>query len=711
MKCSKCSPILVGIAIAVCAWAAHAQKPPLLPESTAAAMEQELSGETAKRNLEFVTRQHRTRGSRPLRVAADFVVAQAKAYGLADAQVLEFPADGKIFYGTQRSRPAWDAEFAELWEVQERDGKWVRTARHASWDAMPISLAQDSESAEVTADLADVGEGMSDSDYAGKDVRGKIVLTSQQPGAVAELAVGKYGAAGIVSYAQNQRTAWWGEDENLVRWGHLETFAPVKTFAFMVSLKQARSFRQRLERGERIRLEAKVVAGSKPGVYSIATATIPGSDAQLREQEIVFSCHLDHPRPGANDNASGCVTILEVARTLAKLIREGRIAPPKRTIRFVWPPEIEGTVTLLNARPDIASRIKAAIHMDMVGGGPETKAVFHVTRGPMSLPSFVFDVADAFAEFVNEQSYQFAATGQARRYASASEQAYEFAGGQAQYPFVSPEGGKEPLRAMLTPFTSGSDHQVYMDNSWRIPAVYLNDWPDRYIHTNFDVAANIDPTKLKRAAFIGAATGYYLAIREEGDGQAVWRTIVKPGMLRRVRLLNEVVASASMVADGEVYRDEQLRYLCARMAYERGVAASVGPFAGVDDSETFLSELEEIVGLGPTVTLLPTRGPGLLVFRRNAEPKGPMSVFGYDYFEDKLGREEARKVRLLSYRGLWGSGGDYAYEVLNFVDGERTAQEIRDAVSAEFGPVPLDLVVEYLRALEKIGVLKETPRE
>jgi len=37
----------------------------------------------------------------------------------------------------------------------------------------------------------------------------------------------------------------------------------------------------------------------------------------------------------------------------------------------------------------------------------------------------------------------------------------------------------------------------------------LNDWPDRYIHTNFDTAANIDPTKLKRAAFIGAASGYF----------------------------------------------------------------------------------------------------------------------------------------------------------------------------------------------------------
>ena len=672
--------LAVSFGALVCAGAVGAQKPPLLPEETVAALEQELSGETAKRNLEFVSRQHRTRGSRPFRVAADYIVAQAKAYGLSDAQVLEFPADGKMFYGTQRSRPGWDAEFAELWEVREIGGQWQRTARYASWDAMPITLAQDSESAEVTADLVDVGEGASDSDYAGKNVRGKIVLTSQQPGAIAELAVGKFDAAGIVSYAQNQRTAWWGEDENLVRWGHLETFAPVKTFAFMVSLKQARQFRERLARGERIRLEAKVKAGAKPGVYSIGTATIPGSDPQLKEQEIVFSCHLDHPRPGANDNASGCVTILEVARALAKLIREGRIAAPKRTIRFVWPPEIEGTVVLLNARPDIAARIKAAVHMDMVGGGPETKAVFHVTRGPMSLPSFVFDVADAFAEFVNEQSYEFAATG------------------RAKYPFVSPEGGKEPLRAMLSPFSSGSDHQVYMDSSWRIPSVYLNDWPDRYIHTDKDSAAMIDPTKLRRAAFIGAATGYFLA-QLDANGVQELIAIMEEERVRRasIHLRRERQLSMEEIANSQV----------EIASYEASTANSLWSFlqAAAENVEQGRARIGVIPF--PSIHKPTPTGNAALVFQRNPVPKGPTGVFGYDYFEDKLGVENARGVRLLRYRGLWGSGGEYAYEVLNFVDGQRTAQEIRDAVSAEFGPVPLEVVVEYLRALEKIGVLKQ----
>ncbi|HKR21206.1 MAG TPA: DUF4910 domain-containing protein, partial [Pyrinomonadaceae bacterium] len=373
-----------------------------------AALAQEISGETAKRNLEFLARQHRMRGSRGFHAAAEHIVEQLHGYGLSDARIEQFPADGKTFYGTQKSRQPWDAEFAELWELRETNGEWVRNTRLASWEAMPVSLAQDSESGEVTAELVDIGSGTAERDYAGKDLRGKLVLTSSQPAAVVPLAVKLHGAAGIVSYAQNQRTAWYGENENLVRWGHLDTFSENPTFAFMISLGQARSFQTRFARGEKIRLHAAVRAGKHSGPYEVVTATIPGADPNLRNEEIAFSCHLDHQRPGANDNASGSVAILEVARTFSKLIREGKLARPARTIRFIWPPEIEGSITYLNARPEIAARIKAVIHMDMVGGGPETKAIFHVTRGPNSLPSFVNDVAEHFGEFVNEQSANFA---------------------------------------------------------------------------------------------------------------------------------------------------------------------------------------------------------------------------------------------------------------------------------------------------------------
>ncbi len=409
---------------------ALAQKPPLLPEKDVAALANELSGEAAKRNLEGIARFHRQRGSSGFHSAAELVAERLRAYGLSDVNILQFPADGKIFYGTQRSRPPLGCGKRRVVGNEDRYSADCRAAEErakqagkdsasvpcdyfiqkevliASYEAEPLVLAEDSESADVTAELVDVGEGTKDSDYAGKEVKGKIVLVGAQPGAVQDLAIGKYGAVGIVSYAQNQKTAWSGENENLIRWGHLETFSPNKTFAFMVSLKTARSMQARLAAGEKINLHAVVKAGQHPGNYEVVTAKIPGADAKLKEEEIAFSCHLDHQRPGANDNASGCVTILEVARTLQKLIDEKKLERPARTIRFIFPPEVEGTMALLNSPPHFVSQIKAVIHMDMVGGGPETKAVFHVTRGPMSLPSFVHDVAWAFAEWLNEAELQ-----------------------------------------------------------------------------------------------------------------------------------------------------------------------------------------------------------------------------------------------------------------------------------------------------------------
>ena len=661
---------------------ANASQTTLLPEPVIKALSQELSGETAKSNLEYIARHHRMRGSRGFRTAAEHIVKQLRDYGIADARVEQFPADGKIFYGSQKSRPPWDAEFAELWQLRETNAGWTPHVRLASWETMPVSLAQDSESGEANAELVDVGNGTSERDYAGKDVRGKIVLAAAQPGLVAPLAIERFGAAGIISYAQNQRTAWWGENENLVRWGHLDTFAAKPAFAFMVSLKQARNFQQRLARGEKIRLHAIVRAGKHPGFYDIATATIPGADPSLRDEEIAFSCHLDHQRPGANDNASGSVAILEVARTLSKLIREGKIARPARTIRFIWPPEIEGTIALLNARPELESRIKAVIHMDMVGGGPETKAIFHVTRGPASLPSFVNDVAEHFGEFVNEQSSQFAK------------------GASVTYPLFAPEGGKEALQAEVAEFSMGSDHQVYSDSSFGIPAIYLNDWPDRYIHTNFDTPANVDPTKLKRAAFIGAASAYFLANLKSEGASSILRLLQSHSLLRTAIMF----ARRSQLPAEEA--DNLTRF---HLSQERMLFDSMERFFRIPertrtDALAFLANMEKLVG--EIKSPAPPQGEGRLVFRRNPTVKGPMSAFGYDYFTGHYGAERERTIRLLQFQGLRGAGGEYAYEILNLANGRRSAKDIRDAVSAMYGPISLEIVVEYLRALESIRVIE-----
>ncbi len=425
-----------------------------------------------------------------------------------------------------------------------------------------------------------------------------------------------------------------------------------------------------------------VKAGQHAASYEVVTATIPGADPKLKDEQIAFSCHLDHQRPGANDNASGCSTILEVARSLQKLISEKTLPQPARSIRFIFPPEIEGTVTLLNAKPELAKRVKAVIHMDMVGGGPETKAVFHVTRGPMSLPSFVHDVAWSFAEWVNEESYKFAATG------------------ESKYPMIAPEGGKEPLRAENSAYTMGSDHDVYQDSSFGIPAIYLNDWPDRYIHTNFDTAANIDPTKLKRAAFIGAASGYFLARMNASDFPDVFQ-VIKTNQYQRTA---EALRRAALLSP-----EESQNVLNEFARSEERLASSIDAIVPIalrgDETRPPIARVPpqlEALAKNPVV------GAGAKPYwKRNLAAKGPLAVFGYDYFADHAKAAGIATPKLLSYEGLWGGAEEYAYEVLNFTNGQRNAPEIRDAVSAEYGPIPLELVVEYLNALAKIGMVEE----
>ncbi len=659
-----------------------AQKVPLDQEPLVHLLNQELSGESAKRNVEYIARLHRMRGSEDYNKAVAFITGKLKEYQLEDIELIRIPADGKAMYGTQKSRPAWNVDFAELWEMKQQDGKWTPTIKIADWESIPMVVAQDSHSGEAEAELIDIGAGNKPEDYEGKAVRGKLVLTSLQPSAVVPLAIKKHGAAGIISYAQNQVTAWWKENENLVRWGHLETFSDTPTFAFMVSLKQARNFQERLAMGESIRLHAKVEARQEAGSYDILSARIEGSDPDVKHEEIVFTCHLDHPRPGANDNASGCMAILEVARTLKKLILENKIERPRRSIRFIWSPEIEGTTALLNFQPEIAENTKFNIHMDMVGGGPETKATFHVSRSPSSLPSFVNDVGEALGAFLNQSSDAYSS------------------GQSVPYPIVSKEGGKEALHAVLGQFHMGSDFQVFSEGAFRIPSIYLHDWPDRYIHTNYDHAGNIDPTKMKRSSFIGAAAAYYLADLSERDLPVLTELMKRNVLSRAARMLEY---GESLAADDR----ENLKYYFWQKEME--AFNSLLPFVNLSIDiqkayNRYLNELKNTIGAGKKAVAAHVDAGQIYV--RNEAIKGPMSVFGYNYFNDHYDSAKKRPS-LLSFSGLRGGGGQYSYEALNLVNGKNDVLEIRNQLSAEFGPIPIEYVAEYLRALESIEVIKQ----
>jgi aminopeptidase YwaD len=693
--------------------AAQAQftKTSLLSDKEIAALSAEISGLIAKDTVIELSRYHRVQASSGFARAARYIADRAKEYGLDQVQIERFPADGEKTYYTLKSAPGWEAERGELWEIEP--GK----TKIADWDEMRVALADYSQSAEATATLVDVGMGTSDKDYEGKDVTGHIVLAGGGLPAVQKLACEAHGAAGILSYQQNQVTGWSGDYSDNVRWGHLSPYNPNNKFAFMISLRKAREYQTRLARGERITLRASVKAEMKPASYDVVSAVIPGSDAA--NEEIVFSCHLCHQRPGANDNASGAAAILEVARSLMTLIRRGELAAPRRTIRFIWPPEISGTVAYFASHPEIVRRMKAVVHCDMVGGNYAiTKSVLHVTHTPASLPSCINTVGDIFGEYAIAGSVK-----------AASGAGFDDA-------LLAPEGSKDSFVADVTPFEMGSDHDVYEEGSFRIPAIYLRDWPDVFIHTNNDSPANIDTTKMKRSTFIAAASGYFLA---------------HAGAREAARLADEVFARAI----ARVPRQRER----ARM-----IEAAGGPGA-IDESKNVIAQalqrdaeaLGSVVALAPDDRALETKVEGLIdqlsgmwllltgvlseqrkgkrvifTLEPKEEPKeqkpknakeasrprsvtadfnripvrkviGPMSIYYYDYIADRATSDDIKSLDRISERP---NGEKIAYEVLNLVDGKRSVQAIRDFIAAAYAPVPIEDVADYVRLLEKVGVVR-----
>src|SRR6202140_1613798 len=698
---------LICFLIAFTTFSAFGQQP-FLGVRQWTALRDESSGAAPYENLRYLTGLHRVPATADFELAAQFVLQRAREYGLADAHSEQFSIDGTKPYGLMRSYLAWTVEDARLWEVRPQH------LLLGDWTTDPIHLADYSHSADVETELVDVGNGASESDYSGKDVRGKIVLADGVLARVQELAVAQHGAAGIVSYMPNQTTAWSGLDTTIVRWGHLDARQP-SGFAFMVSRQTAEALRSRLRNGEHIVLNAHVKATVAPGHWTVVPATIPGTDSAAGE--IVYSCHLDHERPGANDNGSGCVTILESARVLAHLIDSGQLPRPKRTLRFVWGPEVEGTMAFLASHPEIRQRLRANIHMDMVGGDPfKNKSVFHVTGTPWSLPSFVTDVGTVFLDAIRT-----AASGYASGETPAETGIVETrAGGQ---------GTRNELIGDVTPYTSGSDHDDYDSSTIAVPSLYLRDWPDIYIHTDHDTLDQIDATKLRRVALLGAASGYVYA---SVTAQQLPTLLPFLTAQAEARVAQSFGAAQQLVDDPQL--DAGVAWYEARnlvnqtLQRESATLPSIVEFSGgrpeadadgakaLADQATIFQKwidtqpkLRGAKGTAPTAPWASASDAKRVPIR--VGEFGPLTYQNDNVLLARLGKERYAKIKLINSEAtqllnVRDQSELYAYEIVNFVNGKRTVGGIRDAVSAEYGPLPVNLVTDYLDACAEAGVIR-----
>jgi hypothetical protein len=630
------------------------------PDAVPATIQAHVDGDYVLGVVKSLGRHHRVQGSPAFRAAADWLVSELTGAGLRDAAVESLPADGTTSYAHFKSYLGWQPLAGRL----ELLGPKRRVI--ADFAKEPVGLADYSQDADVTAELVDIGKGDDAAAYQGKAVRGKLVLAAGPLPTVHRLAVEERGAAGIVSVFPNQRTAWSGLDPDLVRWGHLSPYQTANRFAFMVSPRTAAALRQDLARGV-VKLSAHVRAKMVAASYDIVSATIAGSDAAAGD--IVLTAHLCHQLAGANDNASGSAALMGIARGLQAAITDGSLPRPRRTIRFLWLPEIAGSQAWLIRHPELASRLRAGIHLDMVGGRPEiTHAALHLSRTAASLPHVINEIASAWVDDVARASTRLAETGEGDG-------------------MVWPAGSRDPLVTDLRPLELGSDHQVF--EAFGVPMVYFHDWPDVTIHTNKDVPANLDATKLGRVAYMTAGIAWTLAALPDGEAARL------PALERAATEQRLARARHTALTAGWTAAD-------ARLADREAIATGIETLASI--AALWPGTTAEVRKLGGALAAASPRVPrasarDLRVPERLPAVRGPLDIYYYDHLTAVLGATTPPAA-------LQQRDPLLAYEALNFVDGKRSIGEIRDLLSGRYAPVPLAEVTAWFERLVKAGVVR-----
>lgn len=614
----------------------------------------------------------------------------AKEYGFSDVHIEKFPLGSK----------QWDGEMGELWLTEPAPVQLITRYRDIA-----TTLATGSRNADVTAELVYVGQGNTAADYEGKDVKGKIVLASGPVGAAHNLAVRQFGAEGVVSYFNGTGKPIDRPDQ--MGWSGIQASADPNvrtTWGFVLSLRMGLDLLGRLEKHQKVMLHAKVKAAEYDAPMNVVVATIPGDGST--NEEFHFTAHLFEgiAKQGANDNCGGPATQLEAGRAWIEMIKDGTLPKPKRTLRFLWVPEISGTTAYLRAHPELGQHVVASVSTDMVGANQTINHnSLHLNQTMYSIPSIINDVSRQFFEYVGETN---------REKLHNRRNGYAF-----QNPIIDPSGTRDPFNYNIEKFYGASDHQVHLDWNPRIPAVQFGNWPDAVYHSSDDSPANQDPTQMKRAAFLMVAVGSVFANSGPNDAMAVAGVALSYAQQRIAVDMRDAMA---MINNGDpfiVHENYKEALNLIKWAYwrEKVDVRTAGSLAIGNRSV-----VAEVNALADTLNASEAAD----IARVKLAYKSAAARAGKAYVEEPLLRQaeqDAAKLvpskKPVTAPATGGAPaapaagvpatptltGYYTQEANNFADGTRSILDIRNAISAEFGPVPVETVVNYFRNLERQG--------
>ena len=634
-----------------------------------------VSGTRAKEDVKRIIQNHRVQATKGYSDAAKYIKEELESAGITNIKMHKYKSDGKKRYNAFTSPMSWTVKSGILKMIKPYE------LNLADYSEIPTSLSTLSNGGSWSGELIDAGSGLTDDDYANIDVEGKIVFAYGYAGRVHRQSVIKRGAFGVVIRPSDSDRP---EMRDAVRYNGLWPKKDERKkvgFGFQLSRSNSEVIMNLLDSGEKVVVTAEVDAKLHSGKLLVISAVIEGKEKD--SGQFVLIAHLDHYRPGANDNASGSAALLEIARGLNGMISSGTIERPRRSIRFLWVPEHFGTMAYLSKDFGELEGAICGINLDMVGENTKlTDTRLDLILTPASAPTFFNDL---IVEVVKEV--------------------------QRKEP-VSSTGSDNLFEYDVKKFMLGSDHDMLNDPMIGIPTVALGYWSDRYHHTNEDSYDKIDATTLKRNMIIGAYSALWIA--NAGDAEADDLAILTFARARERIIKLGLEGSLSLnINDSQ----EQIEYLSDRIDLQTEIdnkaLMSIRSLRSVDDvmEEMYRVALDEL-GKSEKTLMLSKIGkaslnvPNFVSGSTARIPKrkfiGPVSdSYADTWFSDNLGAaykwySEVKVANLELIR----------YETVNFMDGKRNISQIHKLVSAEFGRFNVEITERIIEDLAKLNLVE-----
>ena len=385
----------------------------------------------------------------------------------------------------------------------------------------------------ISAPIIDVGNGGSDADYEKFDVKGAVVLGDAGTGRLWQLGVAKRGALGVVSTsmapyvrpgttdAENNtpRDTW-----NVLQWGSVPYDEARHGFGFKATPRAAARIRERLKSGP-AQVKVEIAASFAGGQARTLVAEIPGATAP--GERILLAAHIQEP--GANDNASGCASLMELARAIRLGIKDGTIPPPARTLTFLWVDEIRGSRRWMADHPDHAKNVRYMFSLDMTGEDTgKTGGSFLIEKAPdptavwarPSDPHTEWGQSEVKAETLKGTLLNDLFLAVCLRHARQSD-----------------------WIVRTNPYEGGSDHSVFLASG--VPAVLAWHFPDRFYHASLDRPDKTSPLEMRRVGVALAATALLLAGPSPDDAVNILQMLAEAA---RARLALEDTQGRQLVA-------------------------------------------------------------------------------------------------------------------------------------------------------------------